>query len=317
MSRILWALFLLVPLAACQGTGSEPKPESMVRLGDLPEAYAQLWRAWLLDDPHYSDLRKAAMEDPAQVQFLVENLVGVMLGELSWGRVLSGPPGQPTTLERARIELLDLREHSVVALTEVLVLGSGLGPVAVESLLVRMGGLSVPPLLAQLARLDNALARRRASHALAEIAFQRIPAGMGTAQVRAALAERLHGDEDWIVRSQSALALAAWGRSTLEDMADTGRQIVPALLDEDEGVRKDAIQALGRLGDPRVLPALVNHLERSTNAGRLGETVTTQKALSVLAHSSRTRTPAEWRAWWRDQRPKILARFDAEIKARE
>ncbi|MCP5020464.1 MAG: HEAT repeat domain-containing protein [bacterium] len=317
MNRVLLGLICLLPLAACQGTGKPPKQETMVRLGDMPESYAQLWQAWLLDDPRYSSLRNAAKQDPAQIQFLVENLIGVMLGEVSWGRVLSGPPGAPTTLERARIELLNLRTASVVALTEVLVLGSGLGPVAVEDLLIEIAGPAVGPLLLQLARIDNAMARRRASHTLAEIAFQRIPAGMDTGPIRFALAERLHGDEDWIVRSQCALALAAWGRSTHGDMAETSRQIAPALLDEDAGVRKDAIQALGRLGDPRVLPALINHLERSINAGRMGETVTTQKTLSALTHSGRSHTPAQWRAWWRDQRPKVLAHFDAQAKRRQ
>ncbi|MDF1838626.1 MAG: HEAT repeat domain-containing protein, partial [Planctomycetota bacterium] len=286
MNRSLWtplgALLIAASLPACQsGAGAAKKPpvENRKRLGDLPESYSKLWKAWLLKDSRYPMLREAALADPDTTRFLVENLIGVVLGELSSGRVLSGPPGQPTSLERARLELVDLGAASTHALSEVLVLGSGLGPVAVEDLLVEIGGPSVDPLLAQLARKDSPVARRRASRTLGEIAFQRIPANMTTEVVRTALAECLENDEDWIVRSQSALALASWGRSTPSDMADCSRPIVRALADEDDGVRKDVLQALGRLGDPRTIPALVNHLERCMNGGRMGEIVLAQKCL--------------------------------------
>ncbi|MDF1729450.1 MAG: HEAT repeat domain-containing protein [Sulfitobacter sp.] len=217
MNRSLWtllgALLIAASLPACQsGAGAAKKPpvENRKRLGDLPESYSKLWKAWLLKDSRYPMLREAALADPDTTRFLVENLIGVVLGELSSGRVLSGPPGQPTSLERARLELVDLGAASTHALSEVLVLGSGLGPVAVEDLLVEIGGPSVDPLLAQLARKDSPVARRRASRTLGEIAFQRIPANMTTEVVRTALAECLENDEDWIVRSQSALALASW-----------------------------------------------------------------------------------------------------------
>ncbi|MCA9003402.1 MAG: HEAT repeat domain-containing protein, partial [Planctomycetes bacterium] len=146
----------------------------------------------------------------------------------------------------------------------------------------------------------------RASRALGEIAFQRIPANTPTAPVRAALADHLKNDRDWIVRSQCALALASWGRSTTEDMAQTSGPLVAALVDEDEQVRKDVLQALGRLRDPRTLPALINHLERAINRGEMGEIVTCQKVLGAVSGDPKRRTPAQWRVWWRDHRPGIL-----------
>jgi HEAT repeat protein len=308
----LLLLGLCAWLSACQGADQiqrKPIPENRVRLGDLPESYAQLWKAWLLQDPRYSNLREQIRSDPRLTDFLVENLIGVVLGELSAGRVQSGPAAQPTSLKRAQRELVELGAASTFALSEVLVLGTGLGPVAVEDLLIEIGGASVEPLLRQLDRNDSPLARRRASRTLGEIAFQRIPAGMTTEVVRAALAQHLQEDDDWIVRSQCALALASWGRSTPEDMAVSSRQIVPALGDEDDSVRKDAIQALGRLGDPRVIPALVNHLERCINGGNMGEIVMAQKSLAALSGMKRTLTPAQWRSWWRDERPRILKSF--------
>jgi HEAT repeat protein len=241
-------------------------------------------------------------------------LIAVVLGELTAGRVDSGTKSEPSTLQRARMELVALGPLSANALSEVLVLGAGLGPVAVEELLIQIGGPAVEPLLIQLARDDTPTARRRASRTLGEIAFQRIPAGMTTEAVRAALSERLQKDKDWIVRSQCALALASWGRSTPQDMSSSAGQLVRGLVDPDDQVRRDVIQALGRLGDPRTLPALINHLERSINAGELGEIVTTQKALGVLSGEAKKRTPEQWRAWWRDHRPRILERIQAEAQ---
>ncbi len=314
-TALLATLLIGLGLPACQSgpAGSKKPPvENRKRLGDLPESYSKLWKAWLLQDPRYSVLREGALQDPELTDFLVENLIGVVLGELSSGRVQSGPPGEPTSLERGRRELVELGAHATGALSEVLVLGSGLGPVAVEDLLVEIGGPSVEPLLAQLARDDAPVARRRASRCLGEIAFKRIPAGLSTVPVRQALGHHLENDEDWIVRSQCALALASWGRSTPGDMAESSRAIVRCLVDEDDGVRKDVLQALGRLGDPRVIPALVNHLERCLNGGRMGEIVLSQKCLAVLSGDKTTRTPSQWRAWWRDHRPGILAKFKAD-----
>ncbi|MCB9906561.1 MAG: HEAT repeat domain-containing protein [Planctomycetes bacterium] len=304
------ALFVTVALlGACHsGAAAAPKPQP-TRLGEIPEAYRELWKAWLLRDPRYTALREAALQDPHQTIFLVENLVSVLLGEITAGRVDTEANGLPTTLGRVRRELVEIGPQSAPALAEVLPLGLGLGPVAVEDLLVQIGSPAVGPILEQLKRKDSDLARRRAAKALAAMADRGIPAGAPASEVREALGQCLLHDSDWIVRSQSALALAPWGRRSAADMADSSRFLVPSLKDPDASVRTDVVHALARLGDPRTFPAMINHLERSEQGGDMSQAMLTQAALCAMTRRNDAKTPEAWRAWWRDARPKVLSRF--------
>ena len=310
---------LLVLLAclffgACQSEPEKPNIQPK-RMGEIPEDYSELWRAWLLQDGSYLGLQERARIDPQKSAFLVENLISVLLGELTAGRIDSGDPAVPTTYERARRELIRLGPQSTSALAEVLPLGLGMGPVAVEDLLVAIGAPSVAPLLGQLERTEAPLPRRRAVKALAALAAGGIPAGADAESVREALGQHLKTDDDWIVRSQCALALAPWGRRTAQDMAHSARFLVPALKDGDDSVRQDAVHGLARLGDPRTFPALINHLEYCENSGDPSHTMLVQAALRAMTLQKSSQTPAEWRSWWRDARSGILTRFAKQYGA--
>ena len=223
----------------------DPSPK---KWGRFPRITRAFWQAWLLRDPAFESLRIPALKDPSQASFLVENLVWVLLGELTAGRIDSGDPKVQTTYQRAGRELIRLGPESAPALAEVLSLGLGMGPVAVEDLLVQIGGPAVGPLLLQLGRTDSEVPRRRAVKALAAMAAKGIPDGADAELVRDTLGEHLAGDSDWIVRSQCALALAPWGRRTAKEMAHSARLLVPALKDGDDSVCTDVVHGLGSPG---------------------------------------------------------------------
>ncbi|MEZ6005161.1 MAG: HEAT repeat domain-containing protein [Planctomycetota bacterium] len=302
------ALALLLPLVACKSTAPEPEPAQLTPLNELPAEYADLWRAWKTRSPEYPDLRDAALADPARTRFLVENLIDDLLTELTAGNVDTGREDQSPRYRLVGAELVHLGPHSAPALAEVMTFGLGLGPVAVEGLLLQIGTPAVAPLVGLLERKEP-VARRRGAKALGEIQPDFADPRLDHPAVRAALGARLQSDDDWIVRSQCALAMARWGRHDPETAADAARYLVPALADADLDVRKDVVHGLARLGDPRTFPALFNYLERSERDGDPSAVLLTQAALTAMTRNKQAHTVAEWRAWWSRERPGILQRF--------
>ena len=76
-----------------------------------------------------------------------------------------------------------------------------------------------------------------------------------------------------------------------------------ALGDDEQEVARAAALGLVRLDDPNAIPALINYLQRTQNAGEIIGNRLAQKCLAGLSHTAESRTPKEWRSWWRANRP--------------
>ena len=130
----------------------------------------------------------------------------------------------------------------------------------------------------------------------------RLPhSGAAEEELLAALAVCLLEDSDWTVRKASAVALGLRGRQHIE-LDSARRALSRALSDGDGDVSRSAVLALARLGDPQAVPALLNHLERVKRSADLVSYEATQRALRALTGSGESRTPREWRDWWRVNR---------------
>ena len=145
------------------------------------------------------------------------------------------------------------------------------------ALLVRMGPLAVPPLLARLEGAETAAERWAAADALGRIGDSR------------AVARLLRALEDpaMTVRRASIVALLR-----LEAMNAVPR--IVRLLEEDQsgGVRVIAAGVLGKFEDPRAVPALVRALAdaqwyvRQASATALGQ-IGDQRAIAALEKATR------------------------------
>src|SRR3989454_7975734 len=144
------------------------------------------------------------------------------------------------------------------------------------ALLVRMGPLAVPPLLARLEGAETAAERWAAADALGRIGDSR------------AVARLLRALEDpaMTVRRASIVALLR-----LEAMNAVPR-IARMLEDESGGVRVIAADVLGKFEDPRAVPALVLALSdpqwyvRQASATALGQ-IGDRRAIAALEKATR------------------------------
>lgn len=292
-------LVLLCLLPACNSAGGKSKGTGEVRaVGELPEAYSKLWLAFMSEAEDWPQQRAAAMADPGQGTFLVQNLVRTLLQGLQVRQAGKLSANGAKLCQRASEELLNLGRPAADALAELLAISHGEVTLLTSELLQRMGPEALDALLAQLAREEEVNARRQAATLLAEM-----PYGLEGREerVREALVQRLKQDPDWLVRKRCARALAQRG------VHDTGleearRALCTALFDEDFDVRHEAILGLLRLDDPGCVPALINLLERSSRNADPGGMAQAQTALMEITDTEERRSPIQWRTFWRDRR---------------
>lgn len=309
MRAPLLALLCLLP--ACHSGGGKPANTGELRsVSELPEAYSKLWLAFRGQTQEWPELRAAAMGNPGQEAFLVQNLVRTLLQGLQLRQADKLSTKGARLCQRASEELMSLGRPAADALTELLSISRGEVTNLARDLLGRMGVEALDALLVQLVREELLSARRQAASLLAEMPF-----GLDGRQqrVREALVTRLRQDSDWLVRKHSARALARRGvRDT--SVKEARRALCAALSDEDFDVRHEAILGLLRLGDLGCVPALINLLERSSLNADPGGMAQAQTALMRITGTETRRAPMEWRTFWRD-RPRAPA-GSAEARSR-
>jgi HEAT repeat protein len=164
----------------------------------------------------------------------------------------------------------------------------------------RMGSDQARPVAACLSRKEPE-ARRRSAELLADLGH----AGDFEDQLQAALAARVDTDTAWIVRAQAVRTLAARGlRHTDRDVARPA--LMRALADDDRAVACEAAEGLVALGDPKVVPALINFLERGVRENDLRKLGVAQDSLRALTGVSRQMDVAGWRKWWSENRASLM-----------
>ena len=265
---------------------------------ELPEGYAEAWRLWLADDPSWPEARTAATRDERLASFLVDNIAREMMTAYGNGEIATIGAEGHGRFERARADLIVMREHSVPALVELMGVGNSQVDLLVSDILREVGRPAIPAVLEQPAREDREEARMRAAKLLGDLphALDREP------EVRTALERRLADDPVWIVRAKAAEALGKRGTRDRQT-AHTRRALASALGDDDVGVSRSAALALERLDDPAAIPALINYLQRAIADADIVTLRVAQRALKSLSGEPDERDPAGWRAWWREARP--------------
>ncbi|MFT7676165.1 MAG: hypothetical protein ACI8QC_000133 [Planctomycetota bacterium] len=307
MRATILALLCLLP--ACSSAGGKSRNTGEVRsVAELPESYSKLWLAFRGETVEWPALRDAALLDPGQESFLVQNLVRTLLQGLQARQADKLNQSGARLCQRASEELLSMGSAAAEAVAELLAVSRGEVTELASKLLLRMGPEALDALLVILVREEPVNARRQAATLLADM-----PYGLeGREQlVREALAERLEQDPDWLVRKRAARALALRGlRDT--SVEEARRALCAALSDTDFDVRHEAILGLLRLDDPGCVPALINLLERSSRAADPGGMAQAQKALQEITNTSERRKPMEWRTFWRDQRKALMGSTGAK-----
>ena len=294
-ARILLASLVLFLGGACAGTGSSGASGGAgERPAEIPAAHRELWQAWTTEAPDWPARREQFLRDQALTRFFVENLTRELVQAYLGGELSRAHDGTSGRYDRARAELIVLGEHAVPTVSELMVLGDGSVALVCAELLEDIGAGAVPYVAGLLER-EDAPARRRAALLLADL--PRTPAV--EAEVQESLAACLREDADWAVRAASARALSIRGARSL-DLAPSRSALSAALADPDEAVSSAAAAGLGRLGDRKAIPALINHLERSERRADLQGVRSCLGALRQLSGASEPRYPAEWREWLKE-----------------
>jgi len=281
-------------LAGCAGSGSSAGVKT---LSELPPEYRELWKAWLTEQPDWAERRTAALEDPRQTEFLVDNLARAMLATYVRRGSAGHYPKANDVFERSQTELVTLGEHSVPTLIELIAIGDGSTAFLCVELLVRIGRPALAA-TAELLERDEDLARQRGAELLGQL-----PHGRALEpELRGALIRHLESDPDWATRASCAESLGRRGYRDVETET-VRRALSRALGDDDPEVARAAVLALVRLDDPAAIPALINYLQRSETAGEFIGNRLAQAGLRGLSHTTQNLTPKQWRSWWREHRP--------------
>ncbi len=290
---------LLFLLTACSSTSTEPEPAELTPVSELPEDYRELLHAYGRGGPEWAALREDVLRDPPRARFMAENLVLEMYraydqAELSRLGEERGP------FERARDELVHFGEPATPILVDLLSAKDGIVPVVASDVLARIGSPAVLPVLEVLEQGD-ARARRAAAELLGRLPH----AGAGEDDVQRRLAVALTDDAEWLVRAQVARSLGSRGSAhRTTEVAREGLQ--PGLADDDSAVARESAAALGALGDPESVPALINFLERTERRDDPRGHEAAQDALRKLTGEKAWKKSREWRDFWRDHRKELL-----------
>ncbi|MDA1264402.1 MAG: HEAT repeat domain-containing protein [Planctomycetota bacterium] len=291
--RLLPAVLLSL-LAAC---ASEPKSTARLRpVGELPPVYKDTWVAWVEQAADWSERREAVLADPKLASFLVDNLARTMLKSYRAGAIAGAHDLRVGPFERSRAELVRMGAHAVPTLAELMAIGDATTALLCGEQLVEIGRPSIDYVLGLLERKEPH-ARARAAEVLGQLPH----AGAKEPAVVAALVAAT-GDAEWFVRESATEALGHRGTRATE-IGPTRQALSRALMDDDPEVGRAAAFGLARLADPEAIPALLNFLERAEREADLVSYEAGQRALRALSRTQKSRSPREWRDWWRANRP--------------
>jgi hypothetical protein len=296
LTRISLLLLLATPHAAC---AADPRDGKLTRARDLPEDRRAILAAYFADGPEWTALRVELKGDPARAQWTCENLVLELFRAYDSANLAAlGEKRGP--FERARAELIYFGDAAVPVLVGLLPAKDGVVPVVASDVLSAIGEPAVAP-VAKVLEHQEWRPRRAAAELLGALPH----AGPAEADLEARLARMAKEDPEWIVRAQAARSLGRRGlRHTTLDPAREG--LIPVLFDADPAVGREAATALGALGDPAAVPALLNYVER---AERAVDPRSQDAGCAALAAVTRARIKGgarEWRAFWRDHRGELL-----------
>ena len=282
---------------------------ALVPISELPPAQRELLEAYGRGGADWESARARARADPALARFLVDNLVLEMARA---HRALSGPEPERgrAACERAQEELARVHGHALPVLVQVLGVPDSILATLAHQTLQRIGRPANAALLAALEDPSPRL-RQRAAAALADLPHD----GPGEAALEARLAALAHGDPEWWVRAQAALALGARGARSRETTPPR-RALEEALSDSDVAVAESAAAALAQLEDPRAVPALIRCLARGVQAGELRLVRASTRALQSVSGVREELDLEEWRAWWDGHRRELEQRASAPRASR-
>ncbi len=291
---------ILALVGACaapeEGRAPEAPAAGVVSLAALPKGHRELWSAWLAaaegatGRAAWEEARRAALADPALGAFLVDNLLRQLVR--AWDRSQLASTGHlPGPFERARGELVRLGSPAVPTLVELMAMADGSVALLAADTLAEIGAPSLLPTAVLLEREARA-SRRRAVELLG-----RLPAADDEVAIVAALGRRLVRDDEWVVRAQAARAIGLRGGFSRERGAARS-VLVRGLTDPETNVRRECAGALAALGDPRVIPALIDALGRAVASGQPGELPALRAALKGLSGGREFTSLAAWRGWW-------------------
>ena len=297
LRRCLGLVPVVLVLAACAGGSARPEP--LTKVSELPADQRELLMAYGRGGPEWDRLREEVRRDPERARWLCENLLLELFRAYDNAHLAAmGETRGP--FERARDELVFFHEASLPLLAELLSARDGIVPVVAGEVLRRIGEDAVPQ-VAEVLDHEDPRARRVAAELLADLPN----VGGEEDLLQERLAQAAQTDGEWIVRAQAARSLGARGANHRHTrVAREGLQVV--LSDEDPAVAREGAQALGVLGDPAAVPALLNYIERAERAADVRGFQAAQDTLKGLTGTRTSRDPRGWRDFWRDHRTELL-----------
>ena len=302
MNRLHVAAISLVVVASflggCSASGGSA---SNVTFAELEPADQDLLRAYAEGGEAWEAARARALADPDQTRFLVDNLARQMV----IGFEHSGETGLATgdnPYVRARAELVRLGDASVPLAAGMLAEGDDVLAFHGTELLRSIGPAAVPALVERLED-PREMVRRRA----AEAAEGFEGSDPELVALEEALVVRLETDSSWIVRAQSARALAARA-ARHAGVPPWTTALEAATAEPDLAVAKEAGRGLASIGDPRGIPALLELLDRAEREGHAAAARAAQESLQSLFGDPTPRGAAAWRDLWRSERTRLLER---------
>ncbi len=297
--KLLFLLVLLV-CGGCAAPSEEPGEDQLTAERELPDEFREAWRAWYENSAEWPEWRERVAADPKLANFLVDNLVRVMI-KFYERSALVDARSMPGYFERAQRELIWMSDASGPVLAELLLVGDGVVAFLAGDLLVQIDEPRWSLLIAQKLSVEEAEGRRRAAELL-----QKLPhARKDEAQVLTGLERAALDDPEWYVRAEAVHAIANRALRG-SDMARSRKALSRALVDEDRAVVLAACSGLAEAQDLAAVPALLNLLERQER-GEQPDIAVNRAAEAAMAQISGqvgiSGAPA-WRAWWREKRSK-------------
>ena len=284
-------LLLVLLGCSCSSSRSNPVEGRVVPTSELPAAQREVWQLYQAGGPAWEAERARVLADAGLARFLVDNLLRELVRSYDRSR-LSRPGEQPGPFERAGAELVLCAARSTQPLAEMLALHDGVVAFLAADVLARIGAPALEPVCGKLEHAEPEV-RRRAAELLGRLGH----AGEAEPRVEESLGRHAEHDPAWIVRAQTAEALGARGsRHTHKGYA--AGVLARCLGDADSAVAESAAKGLRALAEPRVIPILIDALERNATRGDLAALRATQAALRALSGQAQDRTPEEWRRWW-------------------
>lgn len=259
------ALGLLATLGGCHSDGSRsgrPGTGEVRNVRELPKVNQQILLDYSTGGEVWAARRESVLADPAQAQFLVDNLVLEAVRAFDSGRVANPYAGR-NPYDQAQAELARMPEYAVPVLGELLTKPDDIVALVAADTLVVIGRPAIPAMLEGLASAQWKVRRRAA-----DLAGKLPHAGPEEPEVREVLVGLLQSDPEWVVRAQAARSLGE--RGARDRVTEPTRvALMRGLTDEDLGVARRAAEGLGLLGDPKAEAALRRFQTRCTQEGNL------------------------------------------------